>query len=100
VNHIFRSDAEATNFGAHVGWSLLLPLTGYVAADPPGIYAAGGAWLTYSLVNESAMHGPEGGRERTLDLVSRLVPCGAVMIWTAVRSSSTAPVPRAMADNP
>lgn len=99
VNHLFRSDAEATNFGAHVGWSLLLPVGGYVAADRPGLYVAGSAWLTYSIVNEFAMHGPEGSRERALDLVSRLVPCATVMIWTALRAN-TSPPPAAMAQNP
>jgi hypothetical protein len=90
VDSVFSSDAEATNFGAHVGWSLALPFTGYAVADRRGLYAAGGAWLTYSLLNEFVMHGPESAHERELDLMSRLVPCAAVMIWTAVRNNHPA----------
>jgi hypothetical protein len=82
---IFASDREATNFSAHVAWSITLPLAGYAADGNHGLYIAGGAWLAYSLVNEYAMHGPEGARERRLDLLSRLVPCAAVIVWRALR---------------
>jgi hypothetical protein len=82
----FANQQEATNFSAHVGWSLALPLAGYAVADRKGLYVAGGAWLAYSLVNEFAMHGPENAHARRLDPISRLVPCTAVMLWTVVRS--------------
>ena len=85
VSSVFASDAEATNFSAHVGFSLALPLAGYAVDGRRGMYVAGGAWLAYSLVNEFALHGPEDSRERNLDLISRILPCAAVMLISLFR---------------
>jgi hypothetical protein len=79
VAQIFASDAEATNFSAHVGWSVALVLAGAALFGRRGLWAAGVAWLAYSLVNELFLHGPTGARELRLDLVSRLVPCVLVL---------------------
>jgi hypothetical protein len=76
---IFQSDREATNFSAHVGWSLAIPLAGRAIDGRRGEWIAGGTWLAYSLVNEIALHGPEDARERRLNLVSRLVPCAVLL---------------------
>lgn len=84
---LFDGQQEATNFSAHVAWSLALPLAGSAVADKRGAFIAGGAWLTYSLVNEFVFHGPEDARERRLNLVSRLVPCAIVMLVTALRNN-------------
>jgi hypothetical protein len=80
----FASDAEATNFSAHAGWSLALPLAGLAIAGPVGAYVAGGAWLVWSLVNEMFLHGPTGSHERAQDLVSRLAPCSLVLAAVAM----------------
>lgn len=82
---LFRSDAEAVNFSAHVGWSLALPLAGHAIDGKRGALLAGGGWLAYSLINEFALHGPEGARERNQNLLSRLVPCAVVIFFEALR---------------
>jgi hypothetical protein len=69
---LFASDSEATNFSAHCAWGAGLPLAGYAVAGKKGAAIASGAWAAYSLVNEFAWHPPESGRERALNLSSRL----------------------------
>jgi hypothetical protein len=77
---VFQSDAEATNFTAHVGWSLAVPLAGKAIDGKRGMLIAGGSWIAFSLVNEFVLHGPEDARERRLNLLSRLLPCAGVML--------------------
>lgn len=81
----FNSDAEATNFSAHVGWSLAFPLAGAALAGRDGALYAGSGWVAYSLVNELALHGPEDARERRQNLVSRLIPCAVVLLVEVLR---------------
>ena len=85
VSSVFANDAEATNASAHAAWSIALPLAGYAVDGRRGLYIAGGAWLAYSLVNEFALHGPEDSRERNLDLLSRILPCAAILLFDIVR---------------
>jgi hypothetical protein len=68
----FRSDSEATNFSAHVGWGMAIPAAGYGLGGKKGLLLASGIWTGYSLVNEFKWHAPESARERNLNLVSRL----------------------------
>ena len=77
----FRNDREATNFSAHVGWSLAIPLAGHAIGGKRGALIAGGAWMAATLVNELALHGPTPPRERNQDLLSALLPCALVMLW-------------------
>lgn len=82
---LFHSPQEAANFSAHVGWSLALPLAGHAVAGKEGALVVGGTWLGFSLVNEFALHGHESARERNLNLISRIVPCAAIMLWELFR---------------
>src|SRR5205823_176835 len=60
ITGIFASDGEAVNFSAHTAWSIAAPLTGQALFGRAGLWGAGGTWIAYSLVNEFALHGPEG----------------------------------------
>jgi hypothetical protein len=82
---LFQSDTEATNFAAHVGWALALPLAGHAVDGKRGALIGGGVWLGYSLANEFLLHGPESGRERALNLVSRMVPTAVVLLVEVLR---------------
>ena len=75
----FASDIEGTNFASHVGFSLALPLAGLALFGPIGMYAAGGVWMAWAVVNEFLLHGPTGAREMQQDLLSRLAPSLVVM---------------------
>jgi hypothetical protein len=79
----FQSDAEATNFSAHVGWSLAFPLAGLALAGQLGMYLAAALWVSFAFVNEIVFHGPTSTREWALDLVSRLLPCMVVLFLAA-----------------
>jgi len=76
---MFQSDAEATNFSAHVAWSLLVPLIGYAIGGRKHGLQLGAIWIAYSLFNELLLHGPTDVREFALNLISRLVPSAVVM---------------------
>jgi hypothetical protein len=85
LTRLFASDAEATNFSAHMAWGGGIPAVCY-AFSHDGVRKrnaaiCGGAWAAYSLVNEFALHQPEGGRERALNLSSRL---GSAALVTGV----------------
>lgn len=82
---LFASDQEAVNFSAHVAWSLVFALGGHVIGGPLGLIVGAGTWIVYSLINEFLLHGPEGGRERKLNLISRLSPSGLLLILALVR---------------
>lgn len=86
----FNSDAEMTNFSAHAGWSLALPLLGLVLFGAEGMAIAAVAWLTWTAVNEAVLHGPTGRREVIQDLLSRFLPCTLVLIWWFWRHGSHA----------
>src|SRR5256885_5601194 len=83
---MFASDGEAVNFSAHAAWSVAAPLAGQALFGRPGLWSAGGTLIPYSLLNEFALHGPESERERNLNLVSRLPPCGAILFIDPVRN--------------
>ena len=82
---LFASDAEAVNFSAHAAWSVAAPLTGQALFGRAGLWSFGASWMTYSLVNEFALHGPESERERNLNLVSRLGPCAVILLIDLLR---------------
>jgi hypothetical protein len=83
---IFQSDGEAVNFSAHAAWSVAMPLSGQAMFGRPGLWTFGGGWIAYTLVNEFTLHGPESSHERTLNLVSRLAPCGVILLFDLVRN--------------
>lgn len=80
LSSLFSSDAEAANFSAHAAWSVAVPLAGRAIDGRRGMWIAGGTWLAYSVANELLLHGPESGRERALNLTSRLGPCALVLL--------------------
>lgn len=82
---LFAGDQEAVNFSAHVAWSLVFSLGGHAVGGSLGLIVGAGTWILYSLVNEFLLHGPEGSRERTLNLISRLSPSGLLLILALVR---------------
>ena len=86
LNSLFASDGEAVNFSAHAAWSIAAPLTGQALFGRAGLWSFGGTWMAYSLVNEFALHGPEGDRERNLNLVSRLGPCAVILLIDLLRN--------------
>lgn len=77
---LFTGDQEAVNFSAHVAWSLVFALGGHALGGALGLIIGAAVWILYSLLNEFLLHGPEGSRERKLNLISRLVPSGALLI--------------------
>src|SRR5436853_7269417 len=83
---IFASDAEAVNFSAHAAWSVAAPLAGQALFGRAGLWSFGASWMTYSLVNEFALHGPEGERERNLNLVSRPGPSAVTLLLDLLRN--------------
>ena len=86
LTSLFASDGEAVNFSAHAAWSIAAPLTGQALFGRAGLWSFGGTWMAYSLVNEFALHGPEGDRERNLNLVSRLGPCAVILLIDLLRN--------------
>ena len=60
--------------------------TGQALFGRAGLWSFGGTWMAYSLVNEFAMHGPEGERERNLNLVSRLGLCAVILLIDLLRN--------------
>lgn len=84
------SDAANTNAASHVGWALALPLIGERCAGRKGLWAVGGAWLTFSLVSELWFHAPDGAGpsyvpEFRTDMISRLLPTMGLLSWDLVR---------------
>lgn len=78
-----------TNASAHLGWSLALPLAGRLVAGRKGMWIAGLSWLGYSLANEVFYHAPSNPgahypAEVRTDLMTRMVPCAAVLLWAAI----------------
>ena len=82
---LFHGAQEASNFGAHTGWALAIPLAGHAVDGKRGAFIAGGSWMAFTLVNEFALHGPESARERNLNLISRLLPTLAVLAWEVLK---------------
>ncbi len=80
LSSLFSGDSEAANFSAHAAWSVAVPLAGRAIDGRRGMWIAGGTWLAYSVANELLLHGPESGRERALNLTSRLGPCALVLL--------------------
>jgi hypothetical protein len=82
---LFGGDAEATNFSAHLAWSLVSGLVGFRVYGHVGAVVGASLWCSYTLINEFFLHVPEGTRELTLNLCSRLIPAGGVLIWSLTR---------------
>jgi hypothetical protein len=86
---VFQSDGEAVNFSAHAAWSVAVPLSGQAMFGRAGLWTFGSTWMAYTLLNEFTMHGPESAHERTLNLVSRLAPCGVILLFDVLRNGSS-----------
>ena len=98
----FESDAALTNASAHVGWSIAVPLAGRVIGGRKGMWVAGLSWIGFSLAAETFFHappnpGPGYPSEVRADLLTKILPCAAILAWDLIRSGSvpemTAPAP-------
>lgn len=119
VTNLSDGRQALTNASAHVGWSLALPLAGRLVGGRAGMWIAGLSWLGYSLANETFYHapsspGPHYPAEVRTDLLTRIVPCAAVLLFAALHNRGGAsldgrerplpprphPVAKAEADDP
>ena len=78
-------DACITNASAHVAWAALLPLAGHQVSPKHGALIAGGAWIAWTLAVEWPTHQGAAGSEIRTDLLTRIVPALAVMLWEALK---------------
>ncbi len=90
VVNIFDSDQALTNAAAHVGWSLAIPLIGERLGGRKGMWVAGLSWIALTVTQESFFHappnpGPAYASEFRSDLITRIVPCAAVLVWDLIR---------------
>ncbi|GEJ55425.1 hypothetical protein [Anaeromyxobacter diazotrophicus] len=93
--NIFESDAALTNASAHIGWSLAVPLAGKLVGGRKGLWTAGLSWIALSLTQETFFHappnpGPAYPSEVRADLLTRILPCAALLAWDLF-SSGTPP---------
>jgi len=98
--NIFESDATLTNASAHIGWSLALPLAGRIIGGRKGMWATGLSWIAWSLANETFFHaprspGPGYPSEVRADLLTRIVPCAALLSWDLFHSGGPELAPEA-----
>ena len=100
--NVFESDAALTNASAHVGWSIAVPLAGRVIGGRKGMWVAGLSWIGFSLATETFFHappnpGPGYPPEVRADLLTKILPCAAILAFDLIRSGSapemTAPAP-------
>ena len=90
VNVLGGDQQALTNASAHVGWSLALPLAGKAIGGRKGMWIAGTSWIAWTIVNETFFHapprpGPGYPAEVRTDLLTRLVPCAAVLAWDLIQ---------------
>lgn len=89
--NVFDGDGAMTNASAHVAWSLAVPLAGQLVAGRKGLWTAGLSWIALSLTTETFFHapahpGPGYPAEVRADLLTRIVPCAALLAWDLLRS--------------
>ena len=90
VNFAQGDNSADTNAVAHTMASLALPLLGEKLWGRKGLWIVGLGWIGYSLVQESLFHaparpGPGYAAEFRADLLTRIVPCAALLAWDAIR---------------
>jgi hypothetical protein len=88
--NIFESDNAFTNASAHVAWSIAAPLIGNQLGGRKGLWIAGLSWIALSVTQESLFHapphpGPGYPSEVRADLLTRVVPAAAILVWDAMR---------------
>ena len=80
------SDAANTNASLHALWSLGIAGIGWGLWGRTGLRAACGAWSGASLLGEAFLHappgplGPEYAAEVRTDLMSKILPCAALVV--------------------
>jgi hypothetical protein len=85
------SNEEAdTNASLHALWSVAVPLVGKHLGGKKGELIAGLSWIGLSLVNEAFFHAPQHPdaayySEMRADLITRLVPCLAILVVDLVK---------------
>jgi len=97
VNFTSGDNQAMTNAAAHVGFSLAVPLLGEHFWGRKGLWIAGLSWMALTLVQESLFHappnpGPGYAAEVRSDLITRLVPCAALLVFDALRGGGRAAV--------
>ncbi|BDG09646.1 hypothetical protein [Anaeromyxobacter paludicola] len=94
--NIFDDDAALTNASAHVAWSLALPLGGYAVGGRRGMWIAGLSWIGAAFLTETFFHAPPRPgaaypSEVRADLLTKVVPCAAVLAWDLLRARRAGP---------
>jgi hypothetical protein len=89
----FESEAALTNASAHVGWSIAVPLAGRAIGGRKGMWVAGLSWIGLSLATETFFHAPPNAgpgypSEVRADLLTKILPCAAILAWDLIRSGS------------
>ena len=81
----FENDQALTNASAHLGWSIAVPVLARHYGGHRAEYIAGGSWIVLTLVQESLFHAPlhpdpQYSSEVRTDLLTRIVPCAAILL--------------------